>query len=695
MLIFLNLLIILFLLGMAALWATYGFFSGFLQLVVVIVAGVLALAVWEPLTFWLLGRMPAYAHGVGLLAPFALFIIFLRVPLDRFCRMNLHLPHLADQVGGGLCGFAAGVLAFGMLLNGVNFLPIDRDIMGWEPFSVRGNEIKENQEGRLWPTSRVHEWSGNFFEFLSAGAMSPTGGTPLAEARPNLAQRAILSRAPVDTNQMRTAHPDNVQVIDVHTFPATLANVKALVQRAAIAGFLNKLPPNVNTAKNDNALALAVYADLNNRFTDPEKYGKPEELINYAMLTRVIEEWHNEDAEEYLAKLTEAEGSESAAVVKKELDEVLKQQLAASKEQGFLETFIPDVTDRITQELLYNEDGRANGFAQSLAAEGDTSTMLYVVDTHWKNTKAGTFNQNKLRVALSQVRLQLEDDEEQLAPIGFSIEYSQNTKGRVFTEVVSSPQDVAYSNFQDFHMGLVFMLPPGKEPKRLFLRELRFDLSELAEKKAEDMNLGQIAQVFGTPPLIRIKEVAQDQTGTRIGDTESYAQLTEQLPRSFGKNFAPSIVAEKNSKPWTLKDGSDNNVTIARGGKNNTLREIFITGDVRLVRIAIANQQREQTLYGGAIGLAQRLGVVQLKDTGGNGYNCIGYILVRPDKTMSIDIRDKVAQGGVSASELPRVGQDQKLYLYFQVPINKQINRFVAGTQVTHQFETPLEVTPK
>ena len=72
----LNLLVIVFVLGMAIMWSTYGLFSAFLHLLVVIVAGALAFAFWEPLVYnLLLGFMPSYAWGLGLVGLFAVLLI--------------------------------------------------------------------------------------------------------------------------------------------------------------------------------------------------------------------------------------------------------------------------------------------------------------------------------------------------------------------------------------------------------------------------------------------------------------------------------------------------------------------------------------------------------------------------------------------------------------------------------------------
>ena len=139
MLTLINLIIVLLLLGCVAMWATYGFFSAFIQLIVVVVAGTLAFALWEPVSYMLLGRMPAYAHGVGLLGPFVILIIVLRTALDKLCKANVHVPALADQIGGGACGIGIGILAFGVLLNGVNFLPMAKDALGGE-ITLKGDK---------------------------------------------------------------------------------------------------------------------------------------------------------------------------------------------------------------------------------------------------------------------------------------------------------------------------------------------------------------------------------------------------------------------------------------------------------------------------------------------------------------------------------------------------------------------------
>ena len=75
MFIILNILIIALVLLIAYWWANQGLFSAILHLVCVIVAGAVALAVWEPLTLGLLIRgnmFDDFAWGAALIGVFAI-----------------------------------------------------------------------------------------------------------------------------------------------------------------------------------------------------------------------------------------------------------------------------------------------------------------------------------------------------------------------------------------------------------------------------------------------------------------------------------------------------------------------------------------------------------------------------------------------------------------------------------------------
>lgn len=666
MLTVLNLFILLALLIMVAIWATYGFFSAFIQLIVTIGAGVLAFVLWEPVAYMLLGRMPTYAHGIGLLAPFAILLILLRIPFNQFCKANVHMPRLADQIGGGACGLCSGILAFGMMLNGVNLMPVERDVMGWEPYKVQGNKVTENPDGQLWSFLRIHQWSARFFNMLSSGSMHPTGGTPLAAGRPDLSKRSVLTRLTPDPNQMRIATPDHLAVTGVYRIPATEDAILKLVHRSAVLAFLNpsyKVPENIIYGNNGLGLVDSIVNELQSRAQDPKANGDPLAMLN-----------------------TDAIRDVSATAQFKFYD--------AQNPERF-PRFVEMVADKMGADLV-----------NRLSSVMGEDKVLYIVDTHW-DKHAGTFNleDDKLRVAFSQIAVAVEG--ETIAPIGYAIEFSQNNRGRVFTEVISDQADVstrdsAYASGAEVNLSWIFSLPKDQSPDWFFARGLRFDLSTLPTPQGQDSpvneNLGAVAHVVGIPLLPSAKEAAASDAagandlraqGVKIAGTNAYADVNEQLPGAFSGSAA-SMNLDKDADPWLLISGQSKRVIFGRGGKKSSVRAIQVSGSDRLVRIQL-DGQKAKSLYGRAIGVAKDLNVMRVKGQGGKAYDAIGFALLRADGSMHLDIRADARLRGLSASELPDVKADEKLVVYFPVEIGEKLVAYVLGTE-EQAFERPLLV---
>lgn len=655
MLIILNIVIIVFLLGMIFIWSTYGLYSAVLNLIVTIAAGILALALWEPVSFWLLGRIPAYAHGVGLLAPFMLSLVILRAVVDRLCRMNVRVPRLADQIGGGAVGVVSGVLAMGMFLNGANFMPITREAFGWEPYNIQGNKFVDSDEGGL--LLAVNEWSGTFFTMLSGGSMSPIGGPSIAEARPDLAKRAIAYRLAEDENQSRAAHPDNVQVTGLYAVPATEAVVRGLVDRATLLRFIStgyEMPDGVAFGQDGLGLNRALYAEL-------AKEGSAE-MLN----TEQIQAVSNSEAYRF--------------------------PNAGSPDN--LERFVGSVSAKLGAELV--ED------MQSVLNE---NSVLVFVDTRWKSDTAGAYDaDNALRLALTQVALQTSSDRgvELVQPIGFSVEYSQNSKARTFTQAVSDQHFSAFSRFPEFSMGLAFIVPASAEPERLFVRELRFELQDLPDAEGQDSpvnsNLGAVALAMGAP-LIDIETEEKEgsaaknqpsENAVKILGTDTFAELNERLPQIFAGSSA-GLEYNQDVDPWTLKSGKRDKMPRGKAGGKSGVRSIDPGSGKRLVRIQVDIEQAK-SLYGRALGLAASLSKMTVETQSGQRPAAIGYAYVDANGEMSVDINvSSRRNGGLSVKELPNIRAGEKLFVYFDVPIGEKVISFnVANDELP--FESPLEV---
>ncbi|MEM1107913.1 MAG: CvpA family protein [Planctomycetota bacterium] len=209
-----NLVIIVFVLGMAVMWSTYGLFSALLHLLSVIVAGALAFAFWE---LWvdklLIGFMPSYAWGVGLLLPFAVILIVVRLSLDNFVGGNMQFPRLVNQAVGGVVGACSGILTAGIALLGVSFLPLPDAVAGYRPYEVNSvGEVVPVEGGALW--LGVDQMTANFYNRLSGGAFSTS--TPLSHYQPDIARASNVHRLAkwYDPNQSLVVSPDTVSVSD-------------------------------------------------------------------------------------------------------------------------------------------------------------------------------------------------------------------------------------------------------------------------------------------------------------------------------------------------------------------------------------------------------------------------------------------------------------------------------------------------
>jgi len=218
--VFFNILI-LGLVGLIAYWwANQGLFSAILHLLCVIAAGAVALAFWEPLVTGLLLHntfFDNYAWGAGLVIPFVIVLLILRVIFDKMCGANVDVPRWANLTFGGAVGAAAGVLTMGIFVIGAGFMQSSREIMGFTGYARSREsraEVKEIQS--MWVP--VHTITANFYSMLSAGALYPTfERTPLNRLYPQLDRVALsLHRDSFNNGRGRTTVTTNdVRVLSV------------------------------------------------------------------------------------------------------------------------------------------------------------------------------------------------------------------------------------------------------------------------------------------------------------------------------------------------------------------------------------------------------------------------------------------------------------------------------------------------
>jgi hypothetical protein len=243
----LNILVIAFVGLIGYWWANQGLYSAFMHLMCVLVAGALGFATWEPFSNILLGvpALQPYAWGVGLMLPFAIYLLVFRVAADKLAPENLNFPNWINLTVGGALGACAGVLTVGVALIGAGHTHSSTQLVG----SVGAARTTNNSGQPSLDTSAlwvpVHSMTAGFYGYMSETALAPTlSAATLQSTHPNLAQEALglyrdtynksgrLARtsavpgsiridkiAMVSKFQLDTGRTTNAYLVDVHFDP--------------------------------------------------------------------------------------------------------------------------------------------------------------------------------------------------------------------------------------------------------------------------------------------------------------------------------------------------------------------------------------------------------------------------------------------------------------------------------------------
>ncbi|MFO0873309.1 MAG: CvpA family protein [Phycisphaerales bacterium] len=194
MTIILNLILV----GIAGLiaywWANQGFFSALLHFICVVVAGAIALSVWEFVTVSFLltgGWFDEYAWGVSLLGTFAVSLFVLRLIFDKTVPDNVNVPTWVNYTFGSVFGAGAAILTVGICMIGAGFMQSSVDLVGFRGMARdSATQGQPGSTGQLYPP--MHAWTSAFYTALSDGALTPTfTNASLKRSYPALADEAL------------------------------------------------------------------------------------------------------------------------------------------------------------------------------------------------------------------------------------------------------------------------------------------------------------------------------------------------------------------------------------------------------------------------------------------------------------------------------------------------------------------------
>jgi len=122
----LNILALLFVLGIIFVHSMFGLYSGIINLFCSVVALAVALGYFEVLNELVtsqLGQYPSYTEPICLALLFVITLLILRVVADRFIRRNVRVPAYLDWAGGAACGFVVAQICVGVMALSFLMLP--------------------------------------------------------------------------------------------------------------------------------------------------------------------------------------------------------------------------------------------------------------------------------------------------------------------------------------------------------------------------------------------------------------------------------------------------------------------------------------------------------------------------------------------------------------------------------------------
>jgi len=221
----LSVITLLVVLLIAYWWGNAGVFDALLHLLCVIVAGALAVALWEPVTvgFMLDGGFGEYAWGVTLGGMFVLLLLICRLIVDAACPFRPKVSRMLDWSVGSLLGLCSGVLTMGLVLISIGHIASTRELLGYQGW-IRdpGSDAPKQSESGA-PATLMMNAAAGFYGWLSDASLAPiVGNASLARWRPDIAaDGGSLLRDSIEGGKGRLSTPSNgVSVVSAHYDPS-------------------------------------------------------------------------------------------------------------------------------------------------------------------------------------------------------------------------------------------------------------------------------------------------------------------------------------------------------------------------------------------------------------------------------------------------------------------------------------------
>jgi hypothetical protein len=190
-------------------WGNQGAFDALVHLIAVIIAGALALALWEPVTtsFLLTPALSEFGWGLSLGGMFLALLAILRLVIDKLCPVRPRMARWADWVFGSIMGLWSGVLTVGMVLIAIGHVSTARELAGHENWKREAGASVPMASNAQSPASLCVAATAGFYGMVSDGGFAPwIGAGSLATLRPEVGADAdSLMRDSVENGKGRVS----------------------------------------------------------------------------------------------------------------------------------------------------------------------------------------------------------------------------------------------------------------------------------------------------------------------------------------------------------------------------------------------------------------------------------------------------------------------------------------------------------
>ena len=234
---FMNLLVLLVVLSIGYAWMVRGVFNAMIHAMCVLFAGAIAFSVWEPLSMLLIDLSPAAgfasalgdaAWGLGLIVPFVIVTLVLRVATDKLVTANIKSAGAMDYAGGAAFGLIAGIISAGVLVIGIGHLRLPTGFLGYQP--VWYHDARDGylvKTDTLWvPADTI---TAMVYKNLSTGSMS--SNEPLAKWYPDITLTGFAQRLSPEGAGRNVIKPEDFRAVSSYTVGAENTPVSDLLEQ--------------------------------------------------------------------------------------------------------------------------------------------------------------------------------------------------------------------------------------------------------------------------------------------------------------------------------------------------------------------------------------------------------------------------------------------------------------------------------